>query len=62
MKKILLNKKIKIDEVISKIETELENDITLIIQKNSNFSEGDFNVLKKTNQLLNKNIFIESVD
>jgi hypothetical protein len=62
MKKILLNKKIEIDEVISKIETELENDITLIIPKNSNFSEEDFLALKKANQFLNKNIFIESVD
>lgn len=62
MKKILLNKKNKIDEVILKIEVELENDITLIIPKNSNFKDEDFIALKKANQFLNKNIFIESVD
>lgn len=63
MKKILLDKKIDIEEVITKIESYLQdNELTLIIPKNSSIKKNDFAKLKKVCDQLNKLIIIESVD
>ncbi|MGC8776088.1 MAG: hypothetical protein ACP5QN_02140, partial [Minisyncoccia bacterium] len=62
MQKILLDKKIKISEVLKKIETHPEKELVLIIPKNSNFDKNDFTALKETSQVLNKTIIIESID
>ncbi|MCX7589833.1 MAG: baseplate J/gp47 family protein [Patescibacteria group bacterium] len=62
MEKILLDKKIKINDVIEKIENRPESNLTLIIPKKSDFKKEDFALLKKACEKLNKIITIESVD
>lgn len=62
MEKILLDKKNNIDDIIEKIENRPNNELTLIIPKNSSLNKEDFVLLKKACTTLNKIIFIESVD
>lgn len=62
MKKILLNKKINIKEIIKKIELEPAQYLTLIFPKNTSITKDDFLTLKNAAQFLDKKIFIESID
>lgn len=62
MKKILLDKKINIKEIIQKIELEPDESLTLIFPKNTNITKNDFLTLKNSAELLGKKIFIESID